>query len=130
MRSHGVTNFPDPSASGGIQLNQSSGINPFSPSFKAAQATCFKLLPGGGPANHRPTEQDKEQMLHISQCMRQHGITDFPDPTFTPPSSSAGYSTIIDRNGVVLALPKTIDPASPAFQQAASACGFPHGPGK
>jgi hypothetical protein len=35
MRSHGVPNFPDPGPGGGIQIN--SGINPFSPAFKAAQ---------------------------------------------------------------------------------------------
>lgn len=130
MRSHGVTNFPDPSASGGIQLSSSSGINPFSPSFKAAQAKCSKLLPGGGPANHPPSEQDKQQALHVSQCMREHGITGFPDPTTTPPSSPAGYSAILDRNGVVFALPDSVNPQSPAFQQAGAACGFPAGPHK
>ncbi len=57
MRSHGVTNFPDPSAGGGIHLN--ADINPFSPSFKAAQSACRKLLPGGGPPSH-PSEQDKQ----------------------------------------------------------------------
>ena len=53
-----------------FHLSAGSGINPFSPSFKSAQASCSKLLPGGGPANHKPTEQDKEAMLRISQCMR------------------------------------------------------------
>jgi hypothetical protein len=126
MRSHGVPNFPDPSASGGIQLNQSSGINPFSPSFKSAQGRCSKLLPGGGPANQKPSEQDKQQMLRVSQCMRAHGVTAFPDPTLTPPSSPAGYSEVIDRGGVVVAVPNTIDPRSPVYQHAAAVCGFPH----
>jgi hypothetical protein len=125
MRSHGVTNFPDPSSSGGIQLSSSSGINPFSPSFKSAQTSCRKLLPGGGPPSH-PSEQDKKRMLQISECMRRHGITDFPDPTTTPPSSPAGYGEILNRNGVVLAIPSTINAASPAFQHASAACGFSH----
>src|SRR5689334_20738005 len=86
MRAHGLPNFPDPTSGGGIQLRitPNSGINPFSPAFKAAQASCHKLLPGGGPFSGRPTAQDKAQMLQISQCMRQHGITDFPDPTTSP----------------------------------------------
>ncbi|MGO9884120.1 MAG: hypothetical protein ACLPV4_14010, partial [Solirubrobacteraceae bacterium] len=32
MRSHGVPNFPDPSAGGGIHISAGSGINPVSPS--------------------------------------------------------------------------------------------------
>ncbi len=125
MRSHGVPDFPDPSSGGtGFHLNSASGINPFSPSFKSAQASCSKLLPGGGPANHKPSEQDKEAMLRISQCMRDHGVTGFPDPTLTPPSSPAGYSELIDRSGVILAVPNTIDAQSPAYQHAATACNF------
>jgi hypothetical protein len=123
MRSHGLSNFPDPSPSGGIHLDASSGLDPQSPQFQSAQQACKKLLPGGGPPSH-PTAQDKAQMLHISQCMRRHGVTGFPDPTTGPPPNPTGYSQVIDRGGVVLAVPKTIDAASPAFKQAASACKF------
>ena len=56
--------------------------------------------------------------------MRQHGVIGFPDPTFTPPSSPAGYSIVEDRGGVILAVPGTIDPQSPAFAQAAKVCHF------
>jgi hypothetical protein len=124
MRSHGVTNFPDPSPGGGIQLG--SGMNPFSPSFKAAQSSCHKLLPGGGPGAAHPTAQAKAATLKISECMRRHGVSGFPDPTLTPPSGPAGYSQILDRGGVILAIPHTIDTGSPGFKQAASACGFGH----
>jgi hypothetical protein len=124
MRSHGVPNFPDPSPGGGIKIPANSGLNPFSPSFKAAQAQCHKLLPGGGPPSGPPSAQDKAAMLQISECMRSHGISGFPDPTFTPPSSPAGYSEVMDRDGVVLAIPSTIDTASPAYKQAAAACHF------
>jgi hypothetical protein len=46
MRKHGVPTFPDPTFSGGgaeLHLTPSSGIDPNSPAFKSAQATC------GGP---------------------------------------------------------------------------------
>jgi hypothetical protein len=122
MRSHGVPTFPDPGPGGGIQL--SSGMNPFSPAFKAARAVCQKLLPGGGPGAAHPTAQAKAQTLKISECMRQHGVSGFPDPTLSPPSSPAGYSIIEDRGGVVLAVPSTINPESPIFKQAGAACGF------
>lgn len=121
MRAHGVPDFPDPSPSGGIQL--SFGMNPFSPPFRAAHASCKQKLPGGGPPDHAGP-QVKAEMLAMSECMRQHGITGFPDPTSSLPLSPSNYSLVTDRGGVVLAVPKTIDPSSPAFQQAATACKF------
>jgi hypothetical protein len=125
MRAHGVPSFPDPSPGGGIQIGARSGINPFSPAFKSAQASCQKLLPGGGPGSEHPSAQAKAQMLQISECMRRHGISEFPDPTLSPPSNPADYSAVLGRDGVVLAIPNTINPQSPAFKQAAAVCGFP-----
>lgn len=124
MRAHGVTDFPDPSSGGGIHLQAGSDVNPFSPAFKSAQGVCQKLLPGGGPGAGRPSAQVEAQMLKISQCMRTHGIAGFPDPTTTPPSSPAGLGLIEGRGGVFLAIPKSIDPRSPAFERAANTCGF------
>ena len=49
MRSHGVPNFPDPSPGGGLLFRVTAAINRSSPAFRAAQAKCRKLLPGGGP---------------------------------------------------------------------------------
>ena len=58
MRSHGVPNFPDPKVSGGaigLTMSRSSGINPRSPQFQAAQRTCQKDMPGpkGGFSTQR-----------------------------------------------------------------------------
>jgi hypothetical protein len=125
MRAHGVPNFPDPTPGGGIQITPSSGVKPFSPAFRSAQASCHDLLPGGGPGAGHPSAQAKAQMLAISECMRRHGISEFPDPTLSAPTSPAGYSAVLGRDGVFLAIPNTINPRSPAFKQAAAACGFP-----
>jgi hypothetical protein len=124
MRANGVPNFPDPGGGGGIQLSSSSGVNPFSPAFKAAQQKCRKLLPGGGPPSGPPTAQAERQALETSQCMRRHGVSGFPDPTLKAPTNPAGYSAIEDRGGVIIAIPSSINPQSPAFQQAAQACHF------
>jgi hypothetical protein len=127
MRSHGVPNFPDPTVSGnGIQLlGSSSGINPQSPAFQSAQTSCQHLLPGGGPGSGPPSAQAHAQLLKVSECMRRHGISSFPDPqTGSPPSSLAGYNAIIGHGGYLLAIPSSIDMASPAFKQAAITCGF------
>jgi hypothetical protein len=125
MRSHGVPNFPDPSSGGGIHITVGMGINPFSPAFKAARAGCKRLLPGGGPGG-APSPQARAEMMATSTCMRTHGVTDFPDPTTSPPSSS-NYSEVIGSGGVFLAVPNTINPDSPAYRQAAAACGFGFG---
>jgi hypothetical protein len=128
MRAHGLPNFPDPSRSGGhgIQLSAGpdSGVNPSAPAFRTAQKACQHLLPGGGPTSGHPSAQDKAQMLQVSQCMRAHGITDFPDPTTSQPSAGKGFSMAIGRNGVFLAVPDSINPHSPAFLRAAAACNF------
>ncbi len=125
MRSHGVPNFPDPTSGGGIHIDPSSGINPFSPSFRTARAACAKLLPGfGGP--QRPSEQTRQAMVAESECMRSHGVMGFPDPTLTPPTSTGGDSSVIGRDGVFLAIPNTIDVNSPAFKQAAAVCKLVH----
>jgi hypothetical protein len=124
MRSHGVSSFPDPSGGGGINI-QGTGLNPFSPSFKGAQATCGKLLPGGGPGSRRASEQQTQQLVALSECMRSHGVSGFPDPTSTPPSSPQGYSIMEGVAGnLFLLVPNTIDVDSPAFKQAAKTCDF------
>jgi hypothetical protein len=129
MRSHGVPNFPDPTShGGGIQLNitPGSGISPFSPAFKAAQAACQKLMPGGGPGGAGPpSAAARAQFFAIAKCMRAHGLSDFPDPTTTQPGGGpAGFSLVMGGGGVFLAVPRSIDPQSPAFKHAAAACHF------
>ena len=127
MRSHGVPSFPDPTTSGGgvsFRVQSGSGVNPASPSFQAAQKTCGKLLPGGGPGSGRPSAADQAQMLAVSKCMRAHGVSGFPDPTTTPPSSPTGNSMVVGHNGVFLAVPSSVNLQSPAAKQAEIACHF------
>jgi hypothetical protein len=128
MRSHGVPNFPDPSGGGGgIQIQAGSGVNPQSPAFQAAQRTCFKFLPGGGPGHGQPSEARREQLLRLAECMRAHGVTSFPDPTSGPPSAPpSGGGIAFGSPGGFLSVPQALI-QSPAFHQAASACGFPGG---
>jgi hypothetical protein len=124
MRSHGVPNFPDPSSGGGIQITVGAGVDPSSPAFQAAQQTCRKLLPGGGPP--KPSAAREQSMVKLAACMRQHGLTSFPDPTIFagggPPSGNA-----IVIGGYEFKLGPGLDPSSPAFQRAMKACGGPGG---
>jgi signal transduction histidine kinase len=60
----------------------------------------------------------------VAQCMRQHGVSGFPDPTTSVPPNLTGISGVVaDREGAILVIPAAIQ-RSPAFTQAASACGF------
>jgi hypothetical protein len=119
MRAHGVPNFPDPGPGGDVNITASSGLNPRSPAFQAAQQACQKFLPDKGrPPKMSASEQ--QAALRFAQCMRAHGEQDFPDPTETAPK---GTTRVIALRGMVFALRPGIDPRAPPFRQAAGACG-------
>ena len=86
MRSHGVHNFPDPSAGSNgqqVTIQQGSGIDPNSPAFQAAQRSCQSLLPAGktaGGGSVSPAE--RARILRYAACIRTHGVPNYPDPTF------------------------------------------------
>ncbi|HZO77423.1 MAG TPA: hypothetical protein VFB39_05215 [Solirubrobacteraceae bacterium] len=123
MRSHGVSNFPDPSHGGGIQIPN--GVNPSSPAFQAAQNACSKLLPGGGPGAGPASETRKLTMLKLARCMRAHGVTSFPDPTSSRPSAPpSGGGIAFGGGGWFIAVPQSLI-QSPGFKQAAATCHFP-----
>jgi hypothetical protein len=124
MRAHGVPNFPDPAAGGGFQFPIGSGFNPFAPGVKAAQRECRRFMPGGGPPPEA-SAQDKERLVRLAACMRAHGVTGFPDPVSSPPTSPTGYSIFFGQPGAFLAVPSSINVHSPAFQSAGRVCGFP-----
>ncbi len=119
MRSHGVSDFPDPKVR--ISPGHSSvafGVNPSetgSPHFETAQRACQRILPA--PSDSRAEQQThKQTLLAFARCLRAHGIHDFPDP---------------DTQGQ-LPLPTVIaagvDIHSRTFLDAAKACvGVTHG---
>jgi hypothetical protein len=118
MRSHGVTNFPDPT--GGrleLQVQKSpnstsvNGVEVNGPVFQSAMKACRSYLPNGGHPSAAQTAQAKARALAMSRCMRSHGVPNFPDPQFR----SGGVGIQLNGNGV--------NPNSPAFQAAQKACG-------
>lgn len=88
MRAHGVPSFPDPSPGGGFPL-RTSGINQQSPAFESAQKACAALEPGGNTPPPIPAAQ-QAGMVAKALCIRQHGVPNFPDPTFGPGGEGAG----------------------------------------
>jgi hypothetical protein len=126
MRARGVPNFPDPRGSGGgVQLSERPAIDAQSPAFQSAQSACQRLLPGGraGPGGGSATRI--KQGVKLAECMRAHGLTAFPDPTGSPPSTLPAPDAVFlgGPDGAFSLTASMVQ--SPAFKQAAAACGFP-----
>src|ERR1700726_2534170 len=87
MRAHGVS-VADPivssSGSAGGQVHTqigTGGPDKGSSQMQAAMTACQKYLHqigGNGPGTPDPARQAQE--LQFAQCMRSHGLADFPDP--------------------------------------------------
>jgi len=83
MRTHGVPTFPDPNGSGQIAKNTVVNAQKDDPSrFDSADAACRHLAPNGGNGE-TPAEitQDWQHFRQFAQCMRRHGVPNWPDPT-------------------------------------------------
>lgn len=110
VRAHGVPDFPDPGSGG--QLSKEavvSALRAVSDSrAEAATGACARLNPAG-QENPILTAQEQQDYLRAAACMRSHGITGFPDPTFPGGRSN-------------LQIPSSIDTTSRKFTQAEQTC--------
>jgi hypothetical protein len=106
MRSHGVTNFADP-VSGKAQ---SIGGDTNSPTYQAAASACQKYEPTTGNSTQGPTAGANTAQLRFAQCMRKHGVLNFPEGN----GNSSGGQQSLSQYG--------IDTNSPTFQRANTAC--------
>ena len=123
MRAHGVPNFPDPGSGG--QLSKQAVVAALqavsNSRAEAATGACARLNPAG-QENPILTGQEQQDYLRAAACMRSHGITGFPDPTFP-------------QGRLNLQIPSSIDTTSRQFTQAAQTCtrlipaGLPHSSG-
>jgi len=106
MRDHGISWFPDPKPGVGVQINIPGSQD--KAKFDAANTACKKFMPNGGtPQKMDPAQL--EQARQMSQCMRDHGITNFPDPN--------------PNGGMMLDLNKVgSGPGDPKFDAADKAC--------
>jgi hypothetical protein len=110
MRSHGVTDFPDPTVgSNGLPswTFDADTVSPQSPAFRAAHQVCKKDLPD---LLHTSGEKAAANAaaLKYATCMRSNGVPNFPDPN--------GQGLIqVNATG-------SLDASSPQFQKAETAC--------
>jgi hypothetical protein len=121
MRAHGVPNLPDPGQSVSGPYNSIAGIaipssiNPQSPAFLSADKSCQGLISAILSPQGKPpiTASEKAALIAHAQCMRDHGVPNYPDPAF--PTSGGIDVGEIGGPGE--------NPQSPSFQQAEKTCG-------
>ncbi len=97
------------------------------PTITPGQAGVVSAPPGGLPlpgATTHPSAQTMAHWLGVAQCMREHGISEFPDPTTSVPENFGSVGNVTDRDGAILVFPYAVNQESPAFIHAATACGF------
>jgi hypothetical protein len=103
MRTHGVLDFPDPNAQGNFLIRGGNRQN-----MSRANASCAHLLPDGGRPTPAELQAALAQALKLTQCMRAHGLANFPDPVVS--------------NGDIEIHLRGVDPQSTQFQRAQRAC--------
>jgi hypothetical protein len=106
MREQGISWFPDPKPGVGMRIDVPAGQD--KTKLDAATAACKKFMPNGG-APEKMDPAQLEQARQMSQCMRDHGITNFPDP-------NPNGQMMIDGNKL------GIGPGDPKFDAADKAC--------
>jgi hypothetical protein len=82
MRRNGVSQFPDPGASGKLTIDavaNGSSLDTSTPAFKQAVSACKDLEPAGFTGGKRSSRQ-QQAGLKFAECIREHGVKDFPDP--------------------------------------------------
>ena len=111
MRTNGVPNWPDPDSTGAFDKSKLTAqeLGASDAQVQAAQTACRHLLPNSGGPTQAQLQQSTAQALTFAQCMRSHGVSDFPDPDDTgriPDPASVG-----------------LDQGAPAFRAANQDCG-------
>jgi hypothetical protein len=112
MRSHGLPDFPDPDSSGGFAMP--ANIDPNSPQYQKAANACKAYAGPGLHLSPAKQEQIEANALKFAQCMRSHGVPNYPDPTVNFSNGGVSSSEDIGQSG--------LDPSSPTFQAAQKTC--------
>jgi hypothetical protein len=108
MRTHGETGFPDPTLSAHAVSFGSGHIDQHTQAYESAATTCKRLVPQGGPPSPAQIQAAIAALLKNAECMRAHGVANFPDPVVT------GHSIGLSLRG--------LDPNSPLFRSAQETC--------
>jgi hypothetical protein len=97
MRANGVPKYPDPDSGGHLPKGNAPEFGVSDATYQAAEHTCQHLLPTSGSFDQLSRQCIQagdcppalvQQMLtadrKFAQCMRAHGVPNWPDPTIGP----------------------------------------------
>ena len=121
-RAHGAPDFPDPSLQHGTDFGVVFGVGGAAPHGQTIKAEVTRVLGRCGMILHElpasvltppPTAADLRQMTQYAQCVRRHGVVDFPDPR--PDGTFPVSGTSLAQQG-----------ATPQMKAAFGACGQYH----
>jgi hypothetical protein len=117
MRARGVPDFPDPQAGdSGAKFPSAQQLGVSASRYQAAENLCQHLLPAGSGDQFPPAEVPLllSGMRLFSQCMRSHGVPDWPDPI-----TDAEGRPVFDPGADGITQAET---RSPQFQAKITAC--------
>jgi hypothetical protein len=133
IRSHGVPKFPDSPGGGPNSIQGSSngngggsvsvdgvqlGVSP--QTLQKAMSDCQKYAPKGPPISGSQLTKLRQGALKMAECMRSHGVPNFPDPTVKTGPGGHGVEMRLGAGGPGSA--NGVAPNSPAFQTAQKTC--------
>ena len=107
MRDNGVSGFPDPDASGELTIDgvlNGSSLDSNSAAWKEAIAACKDLQPPGFTGRGKRTTAEQKKALEFAQCIRENGVSDFPDPAEGDPIVDTNKIPSANRDGGMSAL--------------------------
>jgi hypothetical protein len=125
MRAHGVPNFPDPGSGGSLPKGTAQQFGVSSAQLQAAELACQHVLPATGDLltaaslqqcylTHVCSPALVQQALSagrkFAQCMRSHGVPNWPDPTSEAGGGAPQFDIRVSR------------PPSPPVGAAIGAC--------
>jgi hypothetical protein len=90
------------------------GIDPDSSQYLAAATACKAYAGSGLNLTPAREEQIEAHALEFAQCMRSHGVPNYPDPTIKFSNGGVSSGEDAGQSGV--------DPNSPTFRAAQKTC--------
>jgi hypothetical protein len=118
IREHGVADFPDPDAKGEFQY----GVSVSAAVWHKATTACKALQPPGTLSSKR-TPKQQSASLRFADCIRKHGVKDFPDPVNGEPLINTYKIPSSNRPGGMTILNAAMQKCRPLLKLAAGGQG-------
>ena len=133
IRAHGVPKFPDSPSSGPNTIQGSGngtgngtvsvdgvalGVSP--QTLQKAMSDCKKYAPQGPALSGAQLAKIRQGAIKMAECMRSHGVPNFPDPQVTTGPGGHGIGV---RIGGPPGSAGSINIHAPAFEKAQKTCG-------